>query len=154
MKTVSRFAPVALRLMLGLVFTGAGIAGLLQRGAAPPGSGPAAAFVGGLAAAGYFFPLLKIVELGAGLLLLWGRMVPFALTLLAPIVVNIAAFHFVLAPEGAPIAVLLVALEIGLAWLHRDAFAPLFRRAPTSVRPEGQTASLAAALGQEVGQAR
>jgi len=151
MKTVSRIAPIVLRSILGLVFAGAGITGLLQLSAPPPLAGAAGAFVGGLAAAGYFFPLLKSVELGAGLLLLSGRMVPLALTFLAPIVLNVAAFHFLLAPAGAPMAAFVLLLEIGLAWLHRDAFASLFRRAPLATRAQEEPTSIVTALGPEVG---
>jgi len=154
MKTVSRIAPIALRIALGLMFTGAGITGLLQLAAPPPLTGAAGSFMGGLAAAGYFFPLLKSVELVAGLLLLSGRMVPLALTLLAPIVVNIAAFHFLLAPQGGAMAALIVLLEVALVWLHRDAFAPLFRPAPASARASEEPTSIVGGLGSEVGQAR
>ena len=127
MKTVSRIAPVALRILFGLVFTAAGAVGLFHLGPQPEHTGAAAAFAGGLAASGYFFPMLKSIELVAGLLLLSGRLVPLTLAVLAPIVVNIAAFHFLLAPQGALVAAFLVAAEAGLAWMHRDAFAPLFR---------------------------
>jgi putative oxidoreductase len=127
MKTVSRIAPVVLRTLFGLMFTAAGAVGLFHLAPQPAHSGAAAAFAGGLAASGYFFPLLKSIELVAGLLLLSGRLVPLTLVVLAPIVVNIAAFHFILAPEGALVAAFLVAAEAGLAWIHRDAFAPLLR---------------------------
>jgi uncharacterized membrane protein YphA (DoxX/SURF4 family) len=130
MKTVSRIAPAALRILYGLAFAAAGAVGLFQLAPTPPQAGVAGTFVAGLAAAGYFLPLLKATELFAGLLLLSGRWVPFALTLLAPIVVNIAAFHFLLEPAGAPVAAVLLVAEAGLAWMYRDAFAPLFRRAP------------------------
>jgi hypothetical protein len=71
-------------------------------------------------------PLVKGVEVVAAVLLLSNRFVPLALVLLAPIIVNIAGFHFVLAPAyGMPI--LLLALELFLAYAHRDAFAPLFK---------------------------
>jgi uncharacterized membrane protein YphA (DoxX/SURF4 family) len=151
MKTVSRFAPLTLRIVVGLIFTAAGITGLLQLGGPPQLPGAAGAFMAGLAASGYFFPLLKTTELVAGVLLLSGRLVPFALTLLAPIVVNIAAFHFLLAPAGAPVAALLLVAEIGLAWLHRDAFAPLFRRTPSRVSVE--PTRIVSDLGAEVGRA-
>ena len=39
---------------------------------------------------------------------------------------NIFAFHLFLAPAGLPVAVVVVAFEVILAWMHRDAFAPLF----------------------------
>jgi putative oxidoreductase len=150
MKTVSRIAPIVLRSSLGLIFTAAGITGLLQLSAPPALTGAAGAFMGGLAAAGYFFPLLKTVELVAGLLLLSGRMVPLALTLLAPIVVNIAAFHFLLAPAGAAMSAVVVLLELALAWLHRDAFAPLFRRAPASALSSAQPSNIVIGVEPDV----
>jgi uncharacterized membrane protein YphA (DoxX/SURF4 family) len=153
MKTVSRIAPLALRIVFGLMFTAAGAVGLLQLAPPPPHAGAAGAFMGGLAAAGYFIPLLKTVELGAGLLLLSGRFVPLALTLLAPIVVNIAAFHFLLAPEGAPLAAFLVLAEIGLAWIYRAAFAPLLRRTSTSTPRVVEPAGMARELDTQAGHA-
>ena len=43
----------------------------------------------------------------------------------APILVNIFAFHAALDRGGLGMAVVLVALEIGLAYAHRRAYAPL-----------------------------
>jgi hypothetical protein len=93
------------------------------------------AFAGALFASGYFFPLLKAVEVAAGALLLAGALVPFALTLLAPIIVDIAAFHLFLAPGNYAVVGIVLATEIYLAIVHRAAFAPLFARgaAPASV---------------------
>jgi hypothetical protein len=153
MKAVSQIAPIALRIVYGLAFAAAGAVGLFQLAPQPPHAGVAGTFVGGLAAAGYFFPLLKATELGAGLLLLSGRFVPLALILLAPIVVNIAAFHFLLEPQGAPVAALFVLAEAGLAWMYRAAFAPLFRRTPTSVRRAEGAPSVPATLDAQAGQA-
>jgi hypothetical protein len=67
---------------------------------------------------------LKGTEVLAGLLLLTGRFVPLALTLLAPIVVNIALFHLFLVP-ALPMVVLVLTLEVSLAWAYRRAFAPM-----------------------------
>ena len=91
--------------------------------------------MGALAASGYFFPLLKATEVIAGLLLLSGQRVPLALTVLAPVVVNISAFHLFLAPEGLGMAAVLVALEIYLAWTQRAAFAPLVGLAGLAGKP-------------------
>lgn len=153
MKTVSRIAPVALRILFGLVFTAAGAVGLFHLGPQPEHTGAAAAFAGGLAASGYFFPLLKSIELVAGLLLLSGRLVPLTLVVLAPIVVNIAAFHFLLAPEGVPVAALLVAAEAGLAWIHRDAFVPLFRWSSAPLNGGEHRGSHLSELGTHAGRA-
>jgi uncharacterized membrane protein YphA (DoxX/SURF4 family) len=129
MSTLKRHLPKVSRALLGLIFAVNGLNGFLNFIPMPPPEGAAAAFTGGLAASGYFFPMLKAVELAAGALLLAGVLVPFALTLLAPIIVNIAAFHLFLAPAGMGIVALILVTELHLAWVHRAAFAPMFRRA-------------------------
>jgi uncharacterized membrane protein YphA (DoxX/SURF4 family) len=119
---IKRKTPAAARIVLGLVFTVFGLNGFLNFLPQPPSPPEAAAFGGALAASGYFFPLLKGVEVVAGILLLSGRYVPLALTVLAPIIVNIVAFHLFLAPGGLGMAALLVAAELVLAWAYRDSF--------------------------------
>jgi uncharacterized membrane protein YphA (DoxX/SURF4 family) len=137
----------AARLVLGLIFFVFGLNGFLHFIPQPPVTGTAGTFMGGLAATGYFFPLLKSVEVAAGLLLLINRFVPLALTLLAPIAVNIFAFHAFLAPGGLPVAVLVVAAEIGLARAYRAAFAPMLQaRAGGEVAHEGAATPVHAAV--------
>jgi putative oxidoreductase len=89
-------------------------------------------------AAAKFMGLIKAIEVAAGAALLANRFVPLALTLLAPILVGIVNFHAALAPSGLPLPLVLIALELGLAWSYRDAFAPLFhaRTAPHAVARE------------------
>jgi putative oxidoreductase len=95
----------------------------------PPQDAPppeALPFLGGFAGSG-MLTLVKVIELGAGLLLLSNRFVPLALALLAPIIVGILAFHLLLAPAGTPIAAVFLGLELVLAWGYRAAFAPMLR---------------------------
>jgi uncharacterized membrane protein YphA (DoxX/SURF4 family) len=128
MKSVSRKVPTAARIVLGLIFVVFGLNGLLHflpQPAPPPAAG---AFAGALAATGYFFPLLKVTEIVAGSLLLLGVAVPLALTLLAPIIVNIVAFHLFLAPGNWAVVAVVLGSELFLAWTYRTAFAPLFAR--------------------------
>lgn len=120
-------AKTAARLLLGAVFTVFGLNGFLHFIPQPPPSGLAAVFVGGLGATGYFFPLLKGTEVITGLLLLSNRYVPLALTVLAPIVVNIVAFHAFLAPSGLALPIVIVALGVYLAYTERAVFAPLLQ---------------------------
>jgi uncharacterized membrane protein YphA (DoxX/SURF4 family) len=120
-------AVTAARVLLGLIFFVFGLNGFLHFLPQPPISGPPADFVGALAATGYMFPLLKGAEVAAGTLLLAGRFVPLALTVLAPIVVNIVAFHAFLAPSGLALPLVVVALEIFLAYSYRGAFRPMLR---------------------------
>jgi hypothetical protein len=127
MNSISRFAPPAARLLLGLVFFVFGLNGFLQFLPTPPAPERAMAFMGALAATGYMFPLIKSVEVIAGALLLSNRYVPLALATVAPNVVNIVLFHAVLAPGGLAVALFVLALELFTAWSYRDAFAPLLR---------------------------
>jgi uncharacterized membrane protein YphA (DoxX/SURF4 family) len=115
----------ASRIVLGLVFFVFGLNGFLHFLPQPPMSGPPANFLGAILATGYLFPLIKGTEVLGGLLLLLGRYVPFALTVLAPVIVNIVAFHAALAPSGMPIPLVIVALESFLAWSYRSRFAPI-----------------------------
>jgi hypothetical protein len=85
---VKVIAPVT-RVLLGLIFSGFGLNGLLQIVPPPTAQGAAAVFMGGLTASRYFFPLFFITYLFAGAALLVGRFVPLALTVLAPIIVKI-----------------------------------------------------------------
>ena len=122
MSSIVQKASHAPRILLGLGFAVFGLNGFLQFMPQPPVPEAAGAFLGGLAATGYMFPLIKGTEVVAGLMLLSNRFVPFALTLLAPILVNIVLFHVVLAPAGTVMALVFVALEVFVAWTHRDAF--------------------------------
>jgi uncharacterized membrane protein YphA (DoxX/SURF4 family) len=134
MTTVQRYLPAAARLFLGAVFLVFGLNFFLHFLPMPPPPARAAAFAGALFASGYLLPLLKGIEVVAGLLLLSGRFVTLTLAVLAPIIVNIVGFHLFLAPAGLPLAVALLAVEIFLAWSYRAAYAPMLRaRQP---RPE------------------
>jgi hypothetical protein len=52
---------------------------------------------------------------------------PLALTVLTPVIVNIIAVHPFLDPSGFPLTILVVALELFLAWSYRAAFRSLLR---------------------------
>jgi uncharacterized membrane protein YphA (DoxX/SURF4 family) len=127
MKTASTRWVSGARYLQGAAFLVFGLNGFLNFMPTPPMPEAAAQFAGALAATSYMFPLVKGTEIAVGLLLLSGRFVPLALTLIAPIIVNIVAFHAFLAPAGLALPVVLLATELYLAWSYRDAFAPLLR---------------------------
>jgi uncharacterized membrane protein YphA (DoxX/SURF4 family) len=126
-RRIARHAPTVARILFGLMFFVFGLNGFLNF--IPPPSTPmperAVAFGMALMQTGYMFPLIKGTEVLAGLLLLSNRFVPLALLLLAPVVVNIVAFHAFLAPDGIVIAGVHAALVAYVAWAHRRSFAPL-----------------------------
>jgi hypothetical protein len=122
MQRIKNNIPNFARLALGGIFVIFGLNGFLNFIPLPPPEGDAATFMGGLAAVGYFFPLLKLTEIAAGAALLANRYVPLALTVLAPISINILAMHLFVAPAGLGLAVMIVGLQLYLAWKHREAF--------------------------------
>lgn len=130
-------AATAARVVLGLVFFVFGLNGFLHFLPQPPMSGPPAAFVGALIGSGYEFALIKGTEVAAGALLLAGRFVPLALTVLAPVIVNIVAFHLFLAPSGLAIPLVVLAVELFLAYSYRSAFRLMLR---ARVAPDGAAA--------------
>ncbi len=142
--------PTAARILFGLIFFVFGLNGFLQFMPMPPHPEAADAFLGALAATGYMFPLIKGTEVVAGLLLLGGRFVPLALVLLAPIIVNIAFFHTMLAPNPVMVVALL-AIEIYLAWVYRDAFRGVL---DANATPAKATAGSAGALREATASAR
>ena len=122
MRTVSAIA----RYLASLIFLVMGLNGFLHFIPLPPPDGVAGQFIGALFASHYLI-LIFGLQVIAGVLLLTNRFVPLALAILAPVIVNILAFHALMAPSGLPMA-LFVALLWTLIFVDaRSAFAPLFR---------------------------
>jgi putative oxidoreductase len=136
----SSIVTIILRSLLGLAFVVFGLNKFLHFIPTPAEPPAAMDFFGALFRTGYFIPLLAATEIVSGALLLTGIFVPFALVLIAPVIVNIFMFHLFLAPGGLPMAFIFVALELILAWQHRRAYATLF----SNIRPETTASPLAA----------
>jgi uncharacterized membrane protein YphA (DoxX/SURF4 family) len=123
---------IGARVLLGLIFFVFGLNFFLHFIPQPPPTGPAGAFAGAMFATGYLFVVLKVIETVSGALLIAGRFVPLVLAVLAPIVINILLFHGFLAPAGIPLAIVVLALELFLAWSYRSVYRPMLaaRAAP------------------------
>lgn len=123
-RPVMRYFVATARLLLGAQFLFAGLNYFFDL--VPPPDTPmpegALSFAGALMATGYMFPLIKGTEVVVAVLLLANRFVPLALLLLAPVLVNIVAFHAFLAPAGLGITIAIAALFVFLAWSYRKAF--------------------------------
>ena len=127
-KSFTRFFPAIARVLLGLMFFVFGLNGFLFFIPQPPPDQMPAALVEfstAMMKTGFLFQLVKGTEVVMGLLLLLNRFVPLALVILAPVIVNIVAVHVFLAPSGTIMAVVILALELYLAWAYRSAFRPL-----------------------------
>jgi putative oxidoreductase len=120
------------RILLGLLFLVSGVDGLLEvltgtHYIHPPTSPEGLAFEQALKASGFFWPLMKTINLLAGLMLLSNRAPALGLALILPIITVIVGFHVVLNPGGIPVAVA-VAVVTGLLLIaYRDRYAALLR---------------------------
>ena len=112
--------PQLARLLLGLVFVLFGLNGFFDFIPLEASAGEAGAFLGALGASGYLLPLIKITEIVAGALLLANRHVTLATLMLAPIVINILAFHVFLDNSGMLMAVAVSALEGYMLYENRN----------------------------------
>src|SRR5690348_861826 len=117
-RTVLKLEPAA-RISLGVISVIFGADFFLHFLPEQPISDRGAAFLEALLKTGYLFPLIKAIEIGAGLMLLAGRGTPLALALLAPIALNIALYHVALDPNGRVIGLTAVLLECVLLAAHR-----------------------------------
>lgn len=121
-------AATVARILLGLLFAFAGIATLFVAHPQPlPGVAGQFndAFIGS-----HWVWFIAAAQIVIGGLLLANRYVPLALVILAGFLYNSFAFHLTMLPSAlfAPIVVTL--LWFLIAWVHREAFAPLFRARP------------------------
>ena len=116
-----KHAILGARLLLGINFIVFGVNPWLKLLPLPELNEAATAFFGAMAAS-YLLTFVKITEIAGGLLLLIGRFVPFALIILAPVVLNILFFHVFLDTTGIFLSLVIVALEVFLAWAYRDSF--------------------------------
>lgn len=120
-----KIAVIVVRVLMGLIFVSSAIVVLFKLVPVPPLEGKVKLFNEGIAATGYFMPMLKGIELLCGLALILGRFVPLATLILFSITVNIFIYHVFLMPEGLPVAIFLLAGNFFLAYAHREKYAPL-----------------------------
>ena len=112
---------------MGVVFFVFGLNGFLNFIPQPKTAMPegAAAFAGAMVKTGYMMPLVTGTQLLVGVLLLLNRFVPLALALIAPVIVGIITFHLFLAPTTIGPGIVVLVLELYLAWSYRHAFRPM-----------------------------
>jgi len=120
-----KVAVLIARLLLGLVFAVFGFDKLVHFIPAqmPPGD---AGTLAGLMMTHKWMTFYGVIETVSGLLLLFGRFVPLALTLLAGMITNILLFGITLAPVGLPAGLVVGVLELFLVYAYRQHFAGIF----------------------------
>src|ERR1700757_5087091 len=126
-----KITSVIARFLLGLIFLVFGLNGFFHFIPMPPPTGVAGQFLGALSVSNYLVPIF-LLQIISGLLLLVNRYVPLALTLLAPIIVNILLIHILMLPSGLPLALVVTVLWFLVFLSVRSAFAGLFQERVTA----------------------
>lgn len=122
-----KVATIIARLLLGLAFTVFGLNFFLNFiPAPPPEPGLAGDFFKVFIASGLAH-VIGAVQLVSGLLLLIGRFVPLALTMLAAMIFNILVFHILMAPAAIGPGIVVALLWLFLVWQYRERFAGILR---------------------------
>ena len=112
-----KIAVLIARILLGLVFTAFGVNTFLYFLPMPPPAGDAGMFAGLLFKYGWF-AFIAVLYIVAGVLLLLGRYIGVALTILGPIIVVILLFHITMNPKGIGLALFVAVLEVFLIYAH------------------------------------
>ena len=115
------------RFLLGLIFLVFGLNGFLNFMPAPKDLPPDVITVSTALMKGGYIAVVSATEIIVALLLLANRFVPLALVLLAPIVVGIITFHIAIAPATIVPGIVVLVMELYLAWAYRGAFRPMLR---------------------------
>lgn len=125
--SAGRIVTAIVRVLLGVMFLVFGLNGFLNFMPAPKELPPDVITVStGLMKGGYM-AVVSATELVVALLLLTNRFVPLALALLAPIVVGIITFHIAIAPATIVPGIVVLVMELYLAWVYRGAFRPMLQ---------------------------
>lgn len=79
-----------------------------------------------------YLNFIAVMEVIGGLLIIIQQFVPFGLTILGPIVVNILVVNALIMPKALPVAFIMVIFWILSAWPFRSLFFPILRRKPVA----------------------
>jgi putative oxidoreductase len=121
-----KITSVIARFLLGLIFLVFGLNGFLHFLSMPAPTGVAGQFIGALFVS-HFLIVIFVIQLIGAVLLLVNRYVPLALTLLAPMIVNILLFHLFMAPSGIPLAIIVTVLWVLVFLSVHSAFRGLWQ---------------------------
>ena len=96
----------------------------------PQHTGRVAAFKAGLLGVGYFYPMIKSIQIVGGLSLLINQYAPFFAVVLFPISLNVLLYHSILVPSGWLMGVLLIVPNLFLGYAYRKYYSGMFVRKP------------------------
>ena len=97
----------------------------------PHHTGKVAAFKAGLIGVGYFYPMIKSIQIVGGISLLIDQFAPFFAVVVFPISVNVFLYHTILVPSGWLMGVLLIGPNLFLGYAYRKFYHGMFVRKPS-----------------------
>jgi hypothetical protein len=119
------------RLLLGFIYLVFGLDYFLHFIPYQPNhTGRVAAFKAALMGAGYFYPMIKSIQIAGGISLLANQYAPFFAVVLFPISLNVLLYHTILVPSGWLMGVLLVVPNLFLGYAYRKYYKGMFVRTP------------------------
>lgn len=96
----------------------------------PNHTGRVAAFKAALMNVGYFYPMIKSIQIVGGFSLLVNRYAPFFAVVLFPISVNVLLYHTFLVPSGWLMGVVLMVPNLFLGYAYREYYKGMFVKKP------------------------
>ncbi len=126
-----KIATIISRILLGFIYLVFGLDYFLHFIPYQPNhTGRVAAFKEGLLGIGYFYPMLKSIQIMGGISLLLNRYAPFFAVVLFPISLNVFLYHTILVPSGWLMGVLLIVPNLFLGYAYRKYYSPMFVKKP------------------------
>ncbi|PYK59534.1 MAG: DoxX family protein [Verrucomicrobia bacterium] len=126
-KSFGRISTAIVRVLLGLMFLVFGLNGFVNFIPAPKDMPQEIMNVIGALMKGGYMTVVSGAEVLVAVLLLTNRFVPLALALLAPIIVGIITYHVAMQPATIGPGIVVLLMELYLAWAYRGAFRPMLR---------------------------
>src|SRR5882724_6340785 len=117
-----KIASTIARYLLALIFIVFGLNGFLHFIPQPPPPSELAQQYFTVMVASHYLMFVFALQLIAGVLFLFRRTVPLALTIAGPIIVNILLFHALMDPGGIVPGLVVTALWFVIYWQFRAAF--------------------------------
>ncbi|QEC69170.1 DoxX family membrane protein [Panacibacter ginsenosidivorans] len=96
----------------------------------PNHTGIVAAFKKSLVDIGYFYPMIKSIQIVGGISLLINQYAPFFAVVVFPISVNVFLYHTILVPSAWWMGVLLLVPNLFLGYAYRKYYSGMFIRKP------------------------
>lgn len=117
---------LVVRLLFGLMLVVFGLNGFLNFMPMPEMSAEAGAFMGALVSTKFYFPVIKTIEILAGVAFLTNKKVAFAVVMVFPIMVAAFLFHLGLDPGGIGGAAAGVIFSIVLLVANKEKYLPMW----------------------------